>query len=111
MNPSAATLIALHLMNGNTIDYKAIALALFNDDPDTFLKYSKIEKSGPLWMHEVIHQLKHDQIIEAIKTIRANTGWGLKESKDVLDRVRGLTYNAILGAHQLDLVHKLKAML
>lgn len=35
--------------------------------------------------------VREDKIIEAIKTLREETGWGLKESKDVIDAMkRGL---------------------
>lgn len=37
----------------------------------------------------VLSHLAGDQVIQAIKVVREETGWGLKEAKDYVDRLRG----------------------
>ncbi|TGO04259.1 ribosomal protein L7/L12 [Serinibacter arcticus] len=37
----------------------------------------------------VLSLLAGDQVIQAIKVVREETGWGLREAKDHVDRLRG----------------------
>ena len=41
----------------------------------------------------VVHSMVPDQMIPCIKALRLATGWGLKESKDFFDVVRGRYYS------------------
>ena len=42
----------------------------------------------PEWHDRVKKALYKDQLVEAIKTVRINTGWSLKQSKEYIDDYR-----------------------
>ena len=63
--------------------YRKIAFALARENPEMFCKL--IGKS-PLGV-TALAIFKSEGMVAAIKAVRAETGWGLKESKDFVDDV------------------------
>lgn len=50
----------------------------------------KIELTEPLTIDCIISMLKEDKKIHAIKRVRDQMGWGLRESKDYVDLIAAL---------------------
>lgn len=82
------------ILNGHEFNYPEIALGLAKIDPKLFCQLAKLDTTGTVGsVYDRYHRLIHDnimagQVIQAIKDLRAETGWGLKESKDFVDEYR-----------------------
>ena len=75
------------LMNENT-DYKKVCIALAQTNPKLFNKLvddPNVFKHVEEWHREVKRHVVAERKVEGIKLIREKTGFGLKESKDILD--------------------------
>lgn len=82
-----------------TIDFtvrEAIDLAVKSNDP----LYTRIVNAIAAKCGEhangirlVVHSMTPDKMIPCIKALRLATGWGLKDSKDFFDVVRGRYYS------------------
>ena len=73
------------LMNGD-IDFRLIALNLAKEQPDVFVRLASKKMPEP-WAVNAFRSLRSNQKVDGIKIIRAATGLGLKEAKDVADNV------------------------
>lgn len=103
---------AIDLLMAGKIDYKSVAINLAKRAPKVFVALSghAAEAQPEVTWHDVLveaynrivtaiePQLISGNIVGAIKALRELTGWGLKESKDFVDRHRS-------GAKQPDLRH------
>jgi hypothetical protein len=73
-----------------TVSSDKIALTLAKNHPDIFiLIVNEINSKIPAltWHIKVANLIIENQKIDAIKCIRENTGLGLKEAKDIADKV------------------------
>jgi hypothetical protein len=84
------------LMNGQ-VDTHALTIKLAQCYPEIFLE---LFCGAVTWHQTVINLIKTDQFVEAIKTLRKETGYGLKESKDVVDNLRWDLYRAGAGVQK-----------
>ena len=75
------------LMSPANFDYKRIAINLAKEHPEIFLQM--VQRSVPTagWHQKIISLLKDDLKVDAIKLLRVETGFGLKEAKDVCDNL------------------------
>jgi hypothetical protein len=76
------------LMSPGEFDYKRIAINLAKEHPEIFLQM--VQRSAPPvpgWHQEIISLLKTERKVDAIKLLRVETGFGLKEAKDVCDNL------------------------
>jgi len=106
----------IDLVSNPNTDFKAIAIRLAKEYPDVFLEVSGINASSmPIWKREVAWMIDQKLMVPAIKHMRENTGWGLKESKDTVDYVRHYTdpefvygtLNSDIQQHQMELGEEL----
>lgn len=68
-------------------DWKQLALSVAKNNPTAFLEaYRDIAYSH--FLPEMKRLVDGDQVVEAIKYVRTQTGWGLKEAKDFVDKYR-----------------------
>ena len=68
------------------IDYKGICVRLAQNDPDLFLEYADPLATLEEWQQEALEDMKAGRRIQAIRICRNETGWGLKESKEAVDK-------------------------
>jgi len=85
---TAQSQIIAHLMNGKGFDAQAICAALAQYDPVLFCHLAKMQSMAPDWAREAFAFLENEELIPAIKAIRAGTRFGLKDSKDICDAFR-----------------------
>jgi len=62
------------------------------DQVIAYLSSLPAEPQQPAWMEEATRHMEEQQVVQAIKAIRASTGWGLKQSKYVADFYRDNGY-------------------
>lgn len=85
---------AIELLTGPTeLNYKQIAIELAKHHPTIFVKLA----AGPSfhaekWRYEVHDAMCGGRKVEAIKCLRAATGLGLKEAKDICDNIQNHLY-------------------
>jgi ribosomal protein L7/L12 len=106
--PAPATVIdrdtmfqrAIEIMSVS-FDAKKIAIALAKEHPEIFVKLYEATTIVLGWHREVITAIYQNNFVQAIKTIRENTGVGLKEAKDIADNLRVYMSNNgyMLSAH------------
>lgn len=83
-NQAEAFCTVIDRLMAGTVDYKALGLALAKRDPKLFLEL--VDGLQPAaWVREVADNIKASNRVAAIKRIRSEFGWGLKEAKDVSD--------------------------
>ena len=78
---------AIELIGNTVIDYKQVALMLAQRNPHLFCELC----SEPEFRleSEVVHLLEQNNgIVSAVKHYRNETGLGLKESKEAVERIR-----------------------
>jgi len=86
-------LMALQTMLGTVLDiikpdFNYFAAEFLKIDPEMFLRLAKQQVSGIKKMEKIVAGLKSNAIIDAIKTLREDTGLGLKEAKDIIVAAR-----------------------
>lgn len=86
-------------------DAKKVALKLAARDPKLFLEIVNEKTWKSQWHVEVVNMLEASEIVSAIKHVRAKTGMGLKEAKDVIDWLRYDMYEflSMTGARPMSL--------
>lgn len=60
--------------------------------------------NAEIWARNVLTEIENNNMVGAIKEIRAHRGWGLKESKDLADWVKK---ESVLGRTEADLLDML----
>lgn len=79
----------IDILSAPDIDYKALVLEIAKSRPAAVVRaYAEVKAQAEPWRHDVIDLLKSDQYVNAIKCVRENTGWMLKEAKDYCDKMR-----------------------
>lgn len=77
------------LIKGN-IDYKQIVIDLAKENPELFLKLTKTHRLMSLDFSQnlkmTVQFARSGATVDAIKCLRIETGLGLKESKDIIER-------------------------
>jgi len=82
-------------------DWRAICLAIAKEEPEVIVKYIQVKsdttsriKLDSEDIRAILFDIGQGRKIQAIKTVRKMTGFGLKEAKDVIDHlatIRSLT--------------------
>lgn len=85
---------AIDLLMSGKLDFRSIAINLAKSNPELFVQIARDGIHSEEWHCDVIDLIKQDKNVEAIKLTRTHTGYGLKDSKDVIDVLRGKMYNA-----------------
>ena len=93
---TAQALIIAHLMGGNDVHFQNVASKLAALDPVLFCQLAGLGVPKD-WTHTVIEQLKNNELVPAIKTLRAAMGCGLKEAKDAVYAFRQYEHRAYWG--------------
>lgn len=86
-------LSALQTMPGTVLeilapDYNHFAAEFLKRDPEMFLRLAKQQVSGIKKMEKIVASLRGNNLIDAIKALREDTGLGLKEAKDIIVAAR-----------------------
>lgn len=79
---------AIDLLVDGGIDYKSIAVNLAKLNPELFVQLAEGKGIIESWCSKVIDFIKEAKYVDAIKLIRTETDFGLKEAKDVADVTR-----------------------
>lgn len=80
---------AIDLLVDGGVDYKSIAVNLAKLNPELFVQLAEGKGIIESWCSKVVSYIKEAKYVDAIKLIRTETGFGLKEAKDVADVARG----------------------
>jgi ribosomal protein L7/L12 len=86
MSPELKQEILNLLSQGQLLEAKSLAFQHFGSlsEADTFIQqYGQGDGA-------IMDLINAGKLIEAVKFVRDRHGWGLKESKDYVDRLRGL---------------------
>ena len=75
----------IEMLMNQQVDHYTLMVKLAQNYPEIFLE---LTCNAVVWHQTVINLLKTEQNVEAIKIVRKETGYGLKESKDVCDNLR-----------------------
>jgi len=81
---------AIDILMSEQIDFRSMTIELAKEDPALFNQlFTRLEISCELgWVGTVISLIRGNNFVESIKTVRQETGLGLKDAKDVCDRFR-----------------------
>ena len=95
-NPYADVIDIITTIEPN--DYKKLVVIIAKSNPSVLIKACKrlgivykdtdCQYENEPWFKEVIALLRQNKIVYAVKEIREKTGKGLKESKDMMDKIR-----------------------
>lgn len=82
---------AIEVLMNSDVDYREVVIKLAQTRPALFLAIvspKPADRHAPPegWVVETVNYLPDNKIM-AIKTVRGNTGMGLKDAKDVVDQV------------------------
>lgn len=94
---------AIDLLVDGGVDYKSIAVNLAKLNPELFVQLAQGKGIIESWCSKVIDFIKEAKYVDAkyvdaIKLIRTETGFGLKEAKDVADVLR----SHMVKAHMIE---------
>lgn len=92
MDKESAYARAIEILFESTFDARRLAFQLAKEDPILFVSLVGGDNVAP-WMHEALAYLKSCKMIQCIKIIRANTGFGLKESKDIAVKLDNILHD------------------
>lgn len=86
-------LAALQTMPGTVLEilkpnFDHFAAEFLKLDPEMFLRLAKQQVSGLTKITKIVAGLKANNLIDAIKALREDSGLGLKEAKDIIVYVR-----------------------
>lgn len=84
------------LLTAKSYDSEAMVIRLAKTNPKLFVQlaeYKEPIETFPKWQHEAVHYLLDGQTVAAIKAVRASSGLGLKESKDVINALCWSAFN------------------
>ena len=85
---------AIDILTGpETIDYRKVCVELAKTDPAAFVRLVRGNTKAIVeWHNTLLRHIKENRPIDAIKLVREKTGFGLKESKDIVDNLTHLLY-------------------
>lgn len=75
----------IDLLMDDKLDFRKISTELAKKYPQIFIEMASANQPIPEWCREVIKFMRAVNKIDAIKCVRAATGVGLKEAKDICD--------------------------
>lgn len=81
---------AIDILMGSPVDFKAICIELAKQQPELFctLAHGAAPSNDNAWHLEAIAHMRAGNLVTAIKLCRQQTGFGLKEAKDIIDALR-----------------------
>lgn len=101
-----------HMLSGKGIDAMNIVRALAKADPELLCQLAGLNPvpGTDAYLYEILSSLQDGNKVGAIKALRAKTGMGLKESKDVIDTFSGQDYGVTLTENGLYELGRLRAV-
>lgn len=84
------------LLATKSYDPESMVIRLAKTNPEMFVElaeYKEPVETFPIWQREAVQYMLSGMAVAAIKAVRASSGLGLKESKDVIDALRWSAFN------------------
>jgi hypothetical protein len=78
---------AIDLLMNSDLDFRAMIVRLAKEDPETFINLTNKPKKSEEYLYRVVSEIKNGNKVSAIKILRENTGFMIKESKDIVDNL------------------------